>query len=703
MTMSNADFLPAETGTAESYGPVWDHGAAALPPGRERPRVKAIKEVKEIKEIKEEIKEEPKPAAKAAAAPAQGILADLLAAERPTAAWRGTFAEYLEMVVREPRLARLSHARIAEMIESAGVQEAAAQAAAPNASARRRYAFFADDIFGQDEVLEQVVDYFRSAGQGLDIRRRILLLMGPPGTAKSTLLVLLKRGLERYSRTDAGAMYGIADCPLHEEPLHLLGPEARDQLWAKAGIRVEGDLCPVCEWRREHEWKDLGAVPVERIAYSEARRIGLGTFTPGDPKVVSLEDLVGSLDLVKVSQYGSEAHPLAYDFRGSAEVASRGILEMVEVLKLQPELMYPLLTLAQEQQIKAGRFALFYADEAIIGHSNEAEYRRFASEKKNEAVQSRMFVIKVPYVLRVDDEVKIYEKMLRGGRTVTHVAPHTLRVAAMWAILSRLSKNAKYTPLAKLKMYNGQETAEHTQREIEDLREEGRRNDEGMIGIGPRQVINCLANAMTKKDVGCLNPIDAIRALRDSAEHHVGEMSRDAADEWLKTATAEYREIATQEVQRAFIEEFDTAAQTLLLNYLDNAQAYLNEDKVRDPVTGEDLPADERLMRQIEEAIAVAEPAKKEFRREILMRVGVLARKGEAFRWDSHPRLKEAIEKKLFGDLSGTMKVTITTHTPDREQQARIEGVKAKLVERYGYCPHCADAVLQFVGHMLQR
>jgi serine protein kinase len=263
--------------------------------------------------------------------------------------------------------------------------------------------------------------------------------------------------------------------------------------------------------------------------------------------------------------------------------------------------------------------------------------------------------------------------------------------------------NAKYSPLAKLKMYNGEETAEHTQREIEDLREEGRRADEGMGGIGPRQVINCLANAMTKKDAGCLNPIDAIRALRDSAEHHVGEMSRDQADEWLKTATAEYREIATQEVQRAFIEEFDTAAQTLLLNYLDNAQAYLNEDKVRDPVTGEDLAPDERLMRQIEEAIAVAEPAKKEFRREILMRVGVLARKGETFRWDSHPRLKEAIEKKLFGDLSGTMKVTITTRTPDREQQERIDGVKRKLVERYGYCPHCADAVLQFVGHMLQR
>jgi serine protein kinase len=648
-----------------------------------------------------------KPRPEGGRAPVGSVLAELLAADRPAAAWRGTFAQYLEMVVQDPRLARLAHARIADMIEAAGVQDAAASApahaSATAGQARRHYAFFADEIFGQDEVLEQVVDYFRSAGAGLDIRRRILLLMGPPGTAKSSLLVLLKRGLERYSRTDEGAMYGIVDCPLHEEPLHLLGPEARDQLWAKHRIRVEGDLCPVCEWRREHEWHDLAEVPVERVTYSEARRIGLGTFTPGDPKVVSLEDLVGSLDLVKVAQYGSEAHPLAYDFRGAAEVASRGILELVEVLKLQPELMYPLLTLAQEQQIKAGRFALFYADEAIIGHSNEAEYRRFAAEKKNEAIQSRMFVIKVPYVLRVDDEVRIYEKMLRASATATHVAPHTLRVAAMWAILSRLSKSAKYAPMAKLKMYNGEATAEHTPREIEDLREEGRRADEGMSGIGPRQVINCLANAMARKDVPCLNPIDAIRALRDSAEHHVGELSREQADEWLKAATSEYREIATQEVQRAFIEEFDTAAQTLLLNYLDNAQAYLNEDRVRDPLTGEDLPPDERLMRQIEEAIAVAEPGKKEFRREILMRVGVLARKGEVFRWDSHPRLKEAIEKKLFGDLSGTMKVTITTRTPDREQQARIEGVKRKLVERYGYCPHCAEAVLQFVGHMLQR
>jgi serine protein kinase len=677
---------PALGNDVADLQPAWN-GSPAPPP---RPRGRGRREAAE-------------PAGPARATPApSSVLRELLADPTPAPAWRGTFAEYVELVVADPRLARLSHARIADMIEGEGVVQVPADGSG-RAAPRRRYAFFADEIFGQDEVLEQVVDYFRSAGQGLDIRRRILLLMGPPGTAKSTLLILLKRGLERYSRTAAGALYGIADCPLHEEPLHLLGPEARDRLWANHGIRVEGELCPVCEWRREHEWTDIASVPVERVFLSEARRVGLGTFTPGDPKVVSLEDLVGSLDLVKVAQYGSEAHPLAYDFRGAAEVSSRGILELVEVLKLQPELMYPLLTMAQEQQIKAGRFALFYADLAIIGHSNEAEYRRFAAEKKNEAIQSRMFVIKVPYVLRVADEVRIYEKMLRSSSSQAHIAPHTLRVAATWAILSRLAKHPKYPPLAKLKMYNGEDTAEHTAREVEDVREEGRRADEGMSGIGPRQVINCLANAIAKKDVPCLNPIDAIRALRESVEHHIGEVRREDADEWLKLASAEYREIATQEVQRAFIEEFDAAAQTLLMNYLDNAQAYLNDDRVRDPVTGEDLPPDERLMRQIEEAIAVAEPAKKEFRREILMRVGVLARKGETFRWDSHPRLKEAIEKKLFGDLSGTMKVTITTRTPDREQQERIAGVKRKLVERYGYCPHCADAVLQFVGHMLQR
>jgi serine protein kinase len=608
--------------------------------------------------------------------------------------WRGTFAEYFDRVCAEPQLAELAHARMARMIESAGVTEH---------DGRRNYDFFEHELYGMDDVIEDIVDYFRSAAQRLDIRKRILLLMGPPASAKSTTVALLKRGMERFTHTDAGAMFGIVGCPLHEEPLHLLADEARLRLRENKGIWVEGDLCPVCEWRRESEWTDIGKVAVERVFISEARRIGIGSFTPGDPKVVSLEDLVGSLDLVKVAQYGSESHPLAWDFRGAMEVASRGVLECVELLKAQSELLYPLLTLAQEQQIKAGRFALFYADECIVAHSNEAEFERFASDKKNEAIQNRTYVVKVPYVLRVDDEVRIYKKLIGDSFVRTHLAPHTLRVAAQWAVLTRLREHPKYDRVLKMKLYNGEEVAEHSTREVEDLRRESRLAGEGMSGVGPRQVINLLSQAIARSSVPCLNPVDAVRALREATEHHIGELTRQEAETLLKAATNEYREEAFRDVQRAFVEEFDLAAQTLLMNYLDNAQASLNEEKVRDPVTGEDLPPDEKLMRSIEEAIAVSEAAKREFRRDILMRVGVLARKGQSFRWDSHPRLKDAIEKRLFDDLSGTMKLTITTPTPDPEQREKIEGVKRRLIERYDYCQHCATAVLQFVGHMMQR
>lgn len=621
-------------------------------------------------------------------------LQDYLDETEPVRPWQGTFAEYFERVCATPSVADLAHARVARMIEAGGVVER---------EGRRSYGFFSEELFGLDDVIEDLVDYFRSAAQRLDIRKRILLLMGPPASAKSTTVALIKRGLERFSRTEAGALYGIGGCPLHEEPLHLLDEAARRRLRDDRGIRVEGDLCPVCEWRRENEWHDVSLVPVERGFISEARRSGIGSFTPGDPKVVSLEDLVGSLDLVKVGRYGSESHPLAWDFRGAMEVASRGILECVELLKAQAELLYPLLTLAQEQQIKAGRFALFYADECIVAHSNEAEFQRFAADKKNEAIQNRTYVVRVPYVLRIDDEVRIYSKLIGDSFVRTHLAPHTLRVAAQWAVLTRLRDHPKYDRVLKMKLYNGEEVAEHSAREVEDLRRESRLAGEGMSGVGPRQVINLLSQAIARSSVACLNPIDAVRALRDATEHHIGDLGREEAETLLKAATNEYREAAFRDVQRAFVQEFDAAAQTLLMNYLDNAQASLNEDKVRDPVTGEDLPADEKLMRSIEEAIAVSESSKREFRRDILMRVGVLARKSQSFRWDSHPRLKDAIEKRLFADLSGTMKLTIAAPTPDPEQREKIEGVKRRLVDGYGYCPHCAEAVLQFVGHMLQR
>ncbi|HEY8395046.1 MAG TPA: protein prkA, partial [Thermaerobacter sp.] len=406
--------------------------------------------------------------------------------------WEGTFADYLEIVRRHPHVARLSHARLFAMLQAAGVTE--------KEDGPRQLHFFDGHLFGLDEPLNQLYDYLESAARRLEVRKRILLLMGPVGGGKSTIVTLLKRGLERFTRTDEGAVYGLKGCPMHEEPLHLIPEPLRPRISEELGVHIEGSLCPVCRYRLEQEFGgDIERFPVERILFSEADRVGIGTFTPSDEKAQDIAELVGSIDLSTVGQYGTESHPMAYRFDGELNVANRGLMEFVELLKAQTEFLYALLTLSQEQSIKTGRFAMIYADEVVIGHTNEAEYQAFVKNERNEALIDRMILIKVPYNLRLSEEVKIYRKLLaESDLQGVHIAPHTLEVAAMFAILTRLEppKQPNLTLMKKLRLYDGQPVEGFSEQDVRELREAAER--EGMTGISPRYVINCLSAAVIK-------------------------------------------------------------------------------------------------------------------------------------------------------------------------------------------------------------
>jgi serine protein kinase len=613
-------------------------------------------------------------------------------------AWRGTFAAYFPLVLANPSLARGAHALLYDAVMAAGVTPAT-----DNRSAR--YAVFAEKIFGIDDVLDEIVRVFHSASRGLDIRRRILLLVGPPGSAKSTIVTVLKRCLEDYTRTDAGAVYAIAGCPMHEDPLHLLPLPARERLLRERGIRVEGDLCPVCAHRLEHEWnRDIEGVAVERVVFSEQGRVGIATFAPSDPNVQDVSDLVGSMDIVALQKWGVESHPLAYRFDGALNVANRGLCELIEWLKAKTEIQFTLLTLAQERQIKTGRFALISADEVLLAHTNEAEYQRFVADRKNEALQSRTYLIKVPYNLRWSDEVRIYEKLLSESRGMGHVAPWTLQAAAAWALLSRYEKNEKYPPALKLKLYDGRFEGEYRPAHAQEAREQSPRD--GMQGVSPRQVINALSQALVAAPVPCINPVDALKALRESLEHHVGSDSRQTAESLtahIATVRKEYDEWALKTVSKAFIAAFEEAAQSLLKKYLDMAEASLRRDKIRDPVSGDWIDPDERFLKSLEDLIGVSEASRKAFREELLVRVAGCLRRGEEFRYDSHPRLREAIEKRLFADLQGTIRTTVSTKVPDEEQRKRLQQVRERLIAQQGFCEHCSEALLRYVGYLLER
>ncbi len=613
--------------------------------------------------------------------------------------WEGTFAQYFEIASKNPKIGSLSHERIYDMIMDAGFDT--------TRTGEPHYKFFDDEIFGIEKPLQQIVDYFHSAAQRLEVRKRILLLMGPVGGGKSTVVALMKRGLEAYTRTPEGAVYAIKDCPMHEEPLHLIPNDLRADVEKEFGIYIEGDLCPHCRLMVDNQYRGrIEEVPVKRITFSEKYRVGVGTFTPSDPKSQDISELVGGIDLSTIGEVGVESDPRAYRFDGELNIANRGLMEFVEMLKTDEKFLYVLLTLSQEQNIKTGRFSMIYADEVVASHTNEHEYQSFVGNKKSEALQDRIILVKVPYNLRVSDEVKIYEKLLKQSALQNvHIAPYTLRIASIFAILTRLepSKKAGMSMMKKLRLYDGEDMEDFKQKDVRELQEEAVR--EGMDGISPRYVINRLSNALIKQGVTFITPIDALRALRDGLDQHTS-ITREERERYLNfisEARKEYDQIAQKEVQRAFVYSYEESARTLLNNYLDNIEAYSNKTKMRDPITDEEMDADEHLMRSIEEQIGVSENSKRSFREEILIRISSLARKGLTFDYMSHERLKEAIERKLFADLRDVVKITTSTRTPDKEQLRKINDVINRLVAEHGYTTESANELLRYTGSLLNR
>jgi len=613
--------------------------------------------------------------------------------------WEGTFAQYFEIATKKPQVSRLSHERIYHMIMDAGTET--------TRTGDPHYNFFSQEIFGIEKPLQQIVDYFHSAAQRLEVRKRILLLMGPVGGGKSSIVYLIKRGLEAYTRSEVGGVYAIKDCPMHEEPLHLIPNELRSDVEREFGIYIEGDLCPHCRYMIDNQYGGhIEEIPVKRLAFSEKYRVGVGTFTPSDPKSQDISELVGGIDLSTIGEVGVESDPRAYRFDGELNIANRGIMEFVEMLKTDEKFLYVLLTLSQEQNIKTGRFSMIYADEVVVSHTNEHEYQAFVGNKKSEALQDRIILVKVPYNLRASDEVKIYEKLLKQSALQNvHIAPYTLRIASVFAVLTRLepSKKAGMSLMKKLKLYEGEDIEDFKQKDVKELQEEAVR--EGMDGISPRYVINRLSNALIKQNTTCINPIDALRALRDGLDQHTS-ITREERDRYLNLiseARKEYDDMARKEVQRAFVYSYEESARTMLNNYLDNVEAFCNKTKLRDPITDEEMEPDEQLMRSIEEQIGITENAKKSFREEILIRISSLARKGVSFDYTSHERLKEAIEKKLFADLRDVVKITTSTRTPDKEQLRRINEVVNRLMSEHGYCHVCANEMLRYTGSLLNR
>lgn len=614
--------------------------------------------------------------------------------------WEGTLGEYLKMVVENPEIHMGAHERVLRMIESHGVET-------NEEGEVVQYNFFKNDLFGVQEQIEEFMKYLRAAAAGSEVGRRILLIYGPTSSGKSQLAILLKRGLEAFSKTDAGALYALKESPMNEDPLTAIPLELRDRLRDEYGIRIQGEISPYMETVLQEKYGgDIMSLPVHRVFISERSRDCIGTFVPSDKKSQDISELVGSIDLSKIGKYGTESDPRAYKFDGELMVANRGMMEFVEMLKVDQKFLYVLLTLAQEKNIKTGRFPLIYADEFVLAHTNETEYKRFLGKDEMEALHDRTIVLKFPYNLSVNDEVRIYEKLIRQANfNDVHIAPHTLRCAAMFSILSRLidSDHQGLSSLNKMRLYNGEEVDGFSRAELKKFKDEFA--DEGMVGISPRYVINRISSILADGKKGYITPIDVIRSLRDGLDSNpkIDDKEKERLDGILTAVIEEYTKMAKNDVQKAFFVNFENEIQNLLRNYLDHIEAYLDGHMLEDE-WGNDVQPDERLMRSIEEKIRVTDSGKRSFRQEVYRKMLRSARDNDGkFQYQEHPRLKEALEKQLFDERQDIIRLTVSSRNPDEEELKKINVVVETLCEKHGYTGGSANELLRYVSSLMAR
>lgn len=619
--------------------------------------------------------------------------------------WRGTFLEYLEKLKEDASVPKLAHARLHSVVIKEGVSDIT-DSGDPKLARLfadepvKVYNFFKDEFFGIDRTIAHIVRYFHSAALHGEESRQVLYLMGPVGAGKSSIVDKIQRGLELSE-----PVYAIEGCPMAEEPLHLIPHHLRKEFEKMLDAHIEGELCPVCRYRLKEEFKGrYEDVSVVKVPFSRHERRGIGVVPPVDPNNQDTSVLIGSEDISKLDTL-SEGDPRVLDLNGAFNVGNRGVVQFIEVFKNEAEYLHTMITATQEKFIPApGRHGTVYVDTVIVAHSNEAEWQKFKGDHTNEAILDRIVVIKVPYNLRLSQEVRIYQKMLRQSDFREHIAPHTLEVVSMFAILTRLEPTAKCDLMTKLHLYDGEEVVEKGKTlkiNVRELQDETRH--EGMFGISTRFIMKALDNALADGPEG-INPINVREALINMVK--AADLPDDTRKQYLEflqdTLHKIYLEILEKEITKAFVYSFEEQADALFQNYLDHAEAYVNKTRVKDRNTGEELQPDEGFLKSVEEQIAIIGSAADGFRQEVMAYLWAASRRGKKVSYHSYEPLKEAIEKKLMSSVRDMSRIITKARTRDEEQAKKYDDLLAALIER-GYNEHSADVLLKYAANNLWK
>jgi serine protein kinase len=617
----------------------------------------------------------------------------------------GTLMDYIELVEKDPTIVKSAHKRLYEALAEHGSYTM------PDSDSRKYkifdgeslkiYKYFENEFFGMENVISKIMSFLSSAAHKGEESRQVLLLMGPVGAGKSALTEHIKKAL------DGKPYYHLKGDPHRGEPLQLIPRSLRDSFEQTLGVKIDGDISPVARHKLMTELEGkYENFEVEETTFSQRARRGVAAVPPMDANSQDVSVLIGSVDISKLDKY-SEDDPRALSLTGAFNVGNRGIVELVEVFKNEIEFLHTIITATQEKRVPSpGKSDMLHFDGVILAHCNEAEWNRFQSEHTNEAIMDRIVKITVPYCLELNQEIKIYEKMLGKSDFDAHIAPHTLKVASMFSVMSRLKPSSKCDILTKMKIYNGEDIIEKgrvKKVDIKDLREEAKH--EGLDGISTRFITKALDNALTNSEKGMITPVSVMDSLqRMVKEQIVDEQFKAYCLELLqKVIREEYLKILENEIAKAFISAYEEQAQALFSNYLDHAEAYTTRTKLKDRVTKEERQPDENFMKSIEEQIGITGSSKDGFRSDVTAYMFSRMRRGDKIDYTAYEPLKEAIESFLIGSVKSVARIVTKSKTRDDDQQQKYHEMVQTMIDSYGYTAESAEEILAFAANNLWR
>ena len=619
--------------------------------------------------------------------------------------FEGSFLDYLEIIQEKPEIVMTAHQRLYNSLSREGIQTM------PDTDVRKSkifdnenikvYDYFKDHFFGMEKVIMKIMRFLKSAAHKGEESRQVLLLMGPVGAGKSALTEHIKKSLEgeRY--------YHLKDDPQRGDPLQLVPRSLRETFSEKLGVPISGDISPVVRYdlldKLDGKYENY---PVVETSFSQRGRRGIATVPPMDANSQDVSVLIGSVDISKLDEY-AEDDPRALSLNGAFNVGNRGIVELVEVFKNEIEFLHTIITATQEKRIPSpGKSDMLHFDGVILAHCNESEWNRFQSEHTNEAILDRVVKINVPYCLELDQEIRIYEKMLGLSDFNAHIAPHTLRVASMFSVMSRLKDSGKCDLLTKMKIYNGEDVIEKgrvKKVDIKDLREET--NNEGMSGISTRFITKALDNALTDSETDIITPVSVMESLTNMVKEQIAdeEFKNRCLGIIQQVVREEYLKILETEIAKAFVSAYEEQAQALFDSYLDNAEAYVTQKTIKDRITKEEREPDENYMKSIEEQIGITGSARDGFRHDVTSYMFAQMRRGSKIDYRSYEPLKEAIESYLISSVKDMARIVTKSKTRDDDQKKKYNEMIQTMIDEYGYNLESAEEILAYASNNLWR